>query len=54
MIRNQAFAAMSKLDELFDATNDLLNNKMDKLMLRFSETNPEFYEEYQRARTIVD
>lgn len=53
-IRNQAFAAISKLDVLFNTTNDLLNNKMDNLMLRYAGSHPEFYEAYQRARTIVD
>ena len=53
-IRNQAFAAMNVLEELFDTTNDLLKNKLDKLMIRFEYTNLEFYSEYQRAQTIVD
>ena len=53
-IRNQAFAAMTLMDELFDATNDILKNKLDKLMIRFKLTNTEFYSEYERARTIVD
>ena len=52
-IRNQAFAAMTAVDELFDETNDLLKAKLDKLMIRFEFTNPEFYDEYKRARTIV-
>ena len=53
-IRNQAFAAMSLLDELFDAANDLLNNRLDPLMIRFKYSETEFYSEYERARTIVD
>lgn len=53
-IRNKAYAAMTQLDELFDAANDLLKNKLDKLMVRFQFTNIEFYDTYQRARTIVD
>ena len=53
-IRNQAFAAMTLMDELFDATNDILKNKLDKLMIRFKLTNTEFYSQYERARTIVD
>lgn len=54
LIRNQAFAAMTLLDELFDATNELLKNKLDKLMIRFENTHTDFYSEYQRSRTIVD
>ena len=53
-VRNQAFAAMTLLDELFEATNNLVKNKLDKLMIRFEITNTEFYSEYKRARTIVD
>lgn len=53
-VRNQAFAAMTLLDELFDATNDVIKNKLDKLMIRFKFTHTEFYSEYERARTIVD
>lgn len=53
-IRNQAFAAKSLMEELFDTTNDLLKNRLDLLMLRFKYTNPEFYDQYIRARTIVD
>ncbi|MEN8118543.1 MAG: hypothetical protein ABFS16_16290 [Bacteroidota bacterium] len=53
-VRNQAFAAMTFLDELFDAANDVVKNKLDKLMIRFQFSNTEFYSEYERARTIVD
>ncbi|MCE4566658.1 hypothetical protein INQ51_20220 [Maribellus sp. CM-23] len=53
-IRNQAFAAMTLLDDLFAQINALVKDKMDKLMIRFEITNPEFYDEYKRARTIVD
>lgn len=53
-IRNQAYAAMTLMDELFDETNALLKNKMDKLMIRFKFTDTQFYSEYERARTIVD
>lgn len=53
-VRNQAFAAMTLLEELFDAANDLVKNQLDKLMIRFKYTNTEFYSQYERARTIVD
>ena len=53
-VRNQAFAAITLMDELFDAANEVLKNKLDKLMIRFKFTNTEFYSEYERARTIVD
>lgn len=53
-VRNQAFAAITLMDELFDAANEVIKNKLDKLMIRFKFTNTEFYSEYERARTIVD
>ena len=53
-IRNQAFAAKTALQELMDTTNDLLNNRLDPLMIRFKYSDTEFYSEYERARTIVD
>jgi hypothetical protein len=53
-IRNQRFAAITLLDELFDAANDLLKNRLDPLMIRFKFTDTAFYSEYERARTIVD
>ena len=53
-IRNQAFAAMNLLEELFDAANNLLKNKLDPVMIRFKFTNTDFYSEYERARNIVD
>lgn len=53
-VRNQAYAAMTLMDELFDAANDVVKNKLDKLMIRFKFTNTEFYSEYERASTIVD
>ncbi len=54
MVRNQAFAAMTLMEELFDAANDLVKNQFDKLMIRFKFSDTEFYSEYERARTIVD
>ena len=53
-IRNKAFAAMTLLDELFDAANNLVKNQLDPLMIRFKFSNTEFYSEYEWARTIVD
>lgn len=53
-IRNKAFAAKTVLNDLFDEANNLLNKQLDKLMIRFKFTDPDFYEEYTRARIIVD
>jgi hypothetical protein len=53
-IRNQAFAAISELEELINTANGVAKQKLDNLMLLFETTQPAFYEEYQRARVIVD
>ena len=53
-IRNQAYAAISELEELINTANGVAKQKLDNLMLLFELTQPAFYEEYQRARVIVD
>ncbi|GET33223.1 hypothetical protein PbJCM13498_20860 [Prolixibacter bellariivorans] len=53
-IRNKAFVAKTVLSDLFDQADDLLKNQLDKLMIRYSITDNDFYEEYTRARVIVD
>ncbi|MBN1184375.1 MAG: hypothetical protein JXB49_18940 [Bacteroidales bacterium] len=53
-ILNKVYAAKNQMDELIDESMDLLNNRLDKLMLMFQHTHPGFYEQYQRARVIVD
>lgn len=53
-IRNKAFVAKTVLSDLFDQMDDLLKNQLDKLMIRYSITDNDFYEEYTRARVIVD
>lgn len=53
-IRNQAFSAMSMLEEMMEQVDALLKLKMDKLMIRFEFTDQPFFEEYTRARVIVD
>jgi hypothetical protein len=47
-------AATEKLEELFAQLNKLLKNKMDKLMMKYQVTNPDFYNDYVNAREIVD
>lgn len=54
IILNQRYAALGSLDELISETSSLLRDKMDNVLLMFRESNPEFYDGYQRARTIVD
>ncbi len=47
-------AAKKSLDEHSKNITDLLNNVLDKLMLRYKFSNKEFYNEYQQSRTIID
>ena len=49
-----AAAATRQLEQLFPETDRLLANRMDRLVWQFRESNPEFYEKYQTARTIVN
>ena len=53
-ILNTKYVALDAVDQLFDEGNAILKNKMDNMMLMFRESNPEFYNGYERARTIVD
>ena len=53
-ILNTKFVALDAVDQLIDEGNALLRDKMDNMMLMFRESNPEFYNGYERARTIVD
>lgn len=53
-ILNTKFENISSLDQLLDTGFDLLNNQMDKVMLMFRDSNPSYYEGYQRARSIDD
>lgn len=45
--------ATQSLAELFAASGDLLNKKLDKMITRFKSTDPNFYNGYQAARIIV-
>jgi hypothetical protein len=53
-ILNTKYVALDAVDQLFDEGNVLLRNKMDNMMLLYCESNPDFYNGYERARTIVD
>ena len=53
-ILNNRYTAINTVDQLIDEGSSLLKTRMDKLMLMYRENNPEFYEGYQRARTIID
>jgi len=46
--------ATSKLVELFQQGDALLKDQLDKLLVNFQTSNPEFYNQYNNARIIVD
>jgi uncharacterized protein YecE (DUF72 family) len=46
--------ATSRLEELFEETDDLLKNQLDKLMITYKNSHPRFYNTYKKARQIVD
>ena len=54
LIQSQANVAKKAAEELVENAVDILNKKMDKVMLQFKYSNPSFYEGYKRARVIVD
>lgn len=47
-------AANEKLKELFGNGNILLEDRLDRLMVKFKSGNPEFFTAYENARIIVD
>lgn len=53
-IRNSKFVTLETIEQLFEECNNLFKNKIDKVMLMFRDSKPEFYSSYERARTIVD
>lgn len=50
---NAGSSATKQLAELFQGLTDLLRNRADRLLVQFRESAPEFYHEYQSARTVV-
>ena len=50
----QNSSANNQMDALIAETLRLLNNQLDKLMLRFKSSSPEFYNAYLQARIVVE
>ena len=42
------------IDAALDRIEGILNNGMDNLMLKFEDTNPDFYRDYTNARLVID
>ncbi|GEM_PF-997337 len=53
-VRNSVYANIKEADQLIDAGNVLLRNKMDKLIKIFALKEPKFFDLYQRARVIIN
>ena len=49
-----AKGAGQAMDAAFDRADGILNNGLDNLMLKFEETQPEFFRDYTNARIIID
>lgn len=47
-------SASQALDAAFDKADGILNNGLDNLMLKYEDTNPDFFRDYMNARQIVD
>lgn len=50
---NRSTASL-ELDELIKETTAILNNRLDRLMVRYKLTDIAFYEGYERARMLLD
>lgn len=46
--------ATAELENLFKSGDDVLDNKLDKLMTQFKQTDPGFFTQYFNSRKIVD
>ena len=47
-------AATKRMPKLFGKADGIIKRRLDKLVVQFKESAPDFYNEYQAARSIVD
>lgn len=52
--KEETQTATEQVAELLAENNELLKNRLDKLILKFRKTAPEFYKNYFNAREIYD
>ena len=52
--QSQQVALTTQLKDLFKQADSTLKNSMDKLMLNFKTTDPQFFNTYTAAREIID
>lgn len=53
-VHNDNIVSNRRVEELFDKTDDLLYNKLDRIIMRLGIENEDFYENYKQARKITD
>lgn len=53
-VRNVVYANIQHADQLIEAGNLLLRNRLDKIMKVFEVNNPKFYDLYKRSRVLID
>ncbi len=51
---NVSSFAFEQLDVMFKETDTLLKEQMDKIMVNFQDSDPQFYGEYVNCREIID
>lgn len=51
---NKGSAATRTLENLFRDASTVLRKRMDRLVTQFAEVSPEFVQEYEAARVVVD
>jgi hypothetical protein len=52
--KSEAMAATMAMKHMFDDLDNLLTNQLDKLMLHYKTSEPEFWSAYIAARSVVD
>lgn len=51
---NVSSSAFKQLDVMFKETDTLLKDQMDKIMVIFKNSDPQFYGEYVNSREVID
>ena len=54
LVKGQIKGTGQMIEAAFDRADGILTNGLDKLMLRFEESQPAFFRDYMNARMIVD
>jgi hypothetical protein len=52
--RGEAKGAGQAMDASCGRADGILNNGLDNLMLKFEDTQPDFFRDYTNARIIID